>query len=65
MTERMKTSQALLFLTLSVTMFLSAQDQPDMTILFNYFDSTVTIYVDNDEIVIEGDGSKATECPVT
>ncbi|SVB18073.1 uncharacterized protein METZ01_LOCUS170927, partial [marine metagenome] len=52
----MKTSQALLFLTLSVTMFLSAQDQPDMTILFNYFDSTVTIYVDNDEIVIEGDG---------
>mgnify|MGYP007007620907 CR=1 FL=1 len=56
MTERMKTSQALLFLTLSVTMFLSAQDQPDMTILFNYFDSTVTIYVDNDEIVIEGDG---------
>jgi len=56
MIERMKTSQTLLFLTLSVTMFLSAQDQPDMTILFNYFDSTVTIYVDNDEIVIEGDG---------
>ena len=56
MTERMKTSQALLFLTLSVTMFLNAQDQPDMTILFDYFDSTVTIYVDNDEIVIEGDG---------
>ena len=43
MTERMKTSQALLFLTQSATMFLSAQDQPDMTILFNYFDSTVTI----------------------
>ena len=56
MAERMKTSQALLFLTLSVTMFLSAQDQPDMTILFDYFDSTVTIYVDDDEIVIEGDG---------
>ena len=56
MTERMKTSQTLLFLTLSVTRFLSAQDQPDMTILFNYFDSTVTIYVDDDEIVIEGDG---------
>ena len=56
MIERMKTSQALFFLTLSVTMFLSAQDQPDMTILFDYFDSTVTIYVDNDEIVIEGDG---------
>jgi len=55
MTERMKTSQALLLLTLSVTMFLSAQNQPDMTILFDYFDSTVTIYVDNDEIVIEGD----------
>ena len=52
----MKTSQGLLFLTLSLTMFLQAQDPPDMTILFNYFDSTVTIYVDNDEIVIEGDG---------
>ena len=55
MTERMKTSQGLLFLTLSLTMFLQAQNPPDMTILFNYFDSTVTIYVDNDEIVIEGD----------
>ena len=48
MTERMKTIQALLFLTLSVTMFLQAQDPPDMTILFDYFDSTVTIYVEND-----------------
>ena len=56
----MKTSQALLFLTLSVTIFLSAQDSPDMTILFDYFDSTVTIYIDGDEIVIEGD-----EYPVT
>ena len=56
MTERMKTSQAFLFLTLSVKMFLQAQDPPDMTILFNYFDSTVTIYVDGNDIVIEGDG---------
>ena len=56
MIERMKTSQSLLFLTLSVTIFLSAQDSPDMTILFDYFDSTVTIYIDGDEIVIEGDG---------
>jgi len=56
MTERINTSQALLFLTLTIAMFLQAQDQPDMTILFNYFDSTVTIYVENDEIVIEGDG---------
>ena len=56
MIERMKTSQALLFLKLSVTIFLSAQDSPDMTILFDYFDSTVTIYIDGDEIVIEGDG---------
>ena len=56
MTKRINTSQALLFLTLTIAMFLQAQDQPDMTILFNYFDSTVTIYVENDEIVIEGDG---------
>ena len=56
MFARMKTGQSLLFVTLTVTMFLGAQDQLDMTILFDYFDSTVTIYVDNDEIVIEGDG---------
>ena len=53
MTERIKTRQALLFLTLTIAMFLQAQDQPDMTILFNYFDSTVTIYVDGNDIVIE------------
>ena len=56
MTERIKTRQPLFYLTLTITMVLQAQDEPDMTILFNYFDSTVTIYVDNDEIVIEGDG---------
>ena len=56
MTERIKTRQALFFLTLTIAMFLQAQDQPDMTILFNYFDSTVTIYVDGNDIVIEGDG---------
>jgi len=56
MTERIKTRQALFFLTLTIAMFLQAQDQSDMTILFNYFDSTVTIYVDGNDIVIEGDG---------
>jgi len=56
MTERIKTRQPLFYLTLTITMVLQAQDEPDMTILFNYFDSTVTIYVDNDEIVVEGDG---------
>ena len=56
MTERIKKRQALLFLTPTIVMFLQAQDQPDMTILFNYFDSTVTIYVDGNDIVIEGDG---------
>ena len=56
MIERIKTRQTFLFLTLSVTMFLPAQAQPDMTILFDYFDSTVTIYVDGNDIVIEGDG---------
>ena len=56
MTERIKTRQALFFLTLTIAMFLQAQDQPDMTILFNYFDSTVIIYVDGNDIVIEVDG---------
>ena len=56
MTERIKTRQPLFYLTLTITMVLQAQDEPDMTILFNYFDSTVTIYIDEDEIVIEGDG---------
>jgi len=56
MTERIKTRQTLLFLTLSVTIFLPAKAQPDMTTLFDYFDSTVTIYVDGNDIVIEGDG---------
>ena len=56
MTERIKKRQALLFLTPTIVMFLQAQDQPAMTILFNYFDSTVTIYVDGNDIVIEGDG---------
>jgi len=56
MTERIKTRQPLFYLTLTITMVLQAQDEPDMTILFNYFDSTVTIYVDGNDIVIEGDG---------
>ena len=47
--------QIILSLTL-INMVLIAQNQPDMTVLFDYFDSTVTIYVDGDEIVIEGDG---------
>ena len=37
MFARMKTGQSLLFVTLTVTMFLGAQDQLDMTILFDYF----------------------------
>mgnify|MGYP000660396535 FL=1 len=56
MIERMKTRQAFLFFALSLPTLMQAQDPPDMTILFDYFDSTVTIYVDGDEIVIEGDG---------
>ena len=56
MTERIKSIQSLFYLTLTITMVLQAQDEPDMTILFNYFDSTVTIYVDGNDIVIEGDG---------
>ena len=56
MTKRIKKRQALLFLTPTIVMFLQAQDQPDMTILFDYFDTTVTIYVDGNDIVIEGDG---------
>ena len=56
MIERMKTRQAFLFFALSLPTLMQAQDPPDMTILFDYFDSTVTIYIDGDEIVIEGDG---------
>ena len=56
MIERMKTRRAFLFFALSLPTLMQAQDPPDMTILFDYFDSTVTIYVDGDEIVIEGDG---------
>ena len=56
MIERMKTRQAFLFFALSLPTLMQAQDPPDMTILFDYFDSTVTIYVDGDELVIEGDG---------
>ncbi len=33
-----------------------SQTQPDLTVLFDQFDSTVTVYVDGDEIVIEADG---------
>ena len=46
----------ILSLSVLINMELFAQDQLDMTVLFDYFDSTVTIYVDGDEIVIEGDG---------
>jgi len=53
-TKRIK--QIFLPLFISVNMLLIAQDQPDMTVLFDYFDSTITIYVEGDEIVIEGDG---------
>ena len=56
MIKRMKTRQAFLFFALSLPTLMQAQDPPDMTILFDYFDSTVTIYVDGDELVIEGDG---------
>ena len=53
-TKRIK--QIFLPLFISVNMLLIAQNQPDMTVLFDYFDSTITIYVEGDEIVIEGDG---------
>ena len=56
MTKRKKSLQVLLFFALSLPTLMQAQDQHDMTILFDYFDSTVTIYIDGDEIVIEGDG---------
>ena len=56
MTKRIKLLQVLLFFALSLPTLMQAQDQHDMTILFDYFDSTVTIYIDGDEIVIEGDG---------
>lgn len=36
--------------------FSFSQTQPDLTVLFDQFDSTVTVYVDGDEIVIEADG---------
>ena len=51
-----KIKRQILSLVLLMNMHLFAQNQPDMTVLFEYFDSTVTIYVDGDEIVIEGDG---------
>ena len=48
--------QIIMYLSVLINVELFAQDQLDMTVLFDYFDSTVTIYVDGDEIVIEGDG---------
>ena len=51
MTKRKKSLQVLLFFALSLPTLMQAQDQHDMTILFDYFDSTVTIYIDVDEIV--------------
>ena len=48
--------KVILSLSILMNIELLAQDQLDMTVLFDYFDSTVTIYVDGDEIVIEGDG---------
>ena len=51
-----KIKRQILSLVLLMNMHLFAQNQPDMTVLFEYFDSTVTIYVDGEEIVIEGDG---------
>ena len=48
--------QLIMYLYVLINVELFAQDQLDMTVLFDYFDSTVTIYVDGDEIVIEGDG---------
>ena len=52
----MKTRQAFLSFALSLPTLMQAQGPPDMAMLFYYFDSTVTIYVDGDELVIEGDG---------
>ena len=57
MTKRKKSFQVLLFFALSLPTLMQAQDQHDMTILFDYFDSTVTIYIDEDEIVILDDFS--------
>ncbi len=46
----MKYIQTVLFLL----SFIYAQ--PDMTVLFQYFDESVDIYVDGDEIIISADG---------
>ena len=56
MNSRKMIKRIILSLILLINVVLIAQNQPDMTVLFDYFDSTVTIYVDGDEIVIEGDG---------
>ena len=47
----MKTTFKLLFLIITI---LKAQN--DMTVLFQYFDESVDIYVEEDEIVISADG---------
>ena len=41
---------------LTITLLSLIKAQPDMTVLFQYFDQTVDIYVDGDEIVISADG---------
>ena len=56
MNGRKMIKQITLSLILLINVGLIAQNQPDMTVLLDYFDSTVTIYVDGDEIVMEGDG---------
>ena len=56
MNGRKMIKQITLSLILLINVGLIAQNQPDMTVLLDYFDSTVTIYVEGDEIVMEGDG---------
>ena len=41
---------------LSIMLLSLIKAQPDMTVLFQYFDQSVDIYVDGDEIVISADG---------
>ena len=51
----------ILSLALLINMHLLAQNEPDMTVLFDYFDSTVTIYVEGDEIKLYQEIKKITK----
>ena len=46
----------MIYTNIILLFFSFTYSQPDMTVLFQYFDQSVDIYVDGDQIVITGDG---------